>query len=46
MWTPFDAIGEITLTTKGKDSDPSTTVQQFQEMRGFNAWDGKRKLLG
>jgi hypothetical protein len=23
---PFDAIGEITLTTKGKDSDPSTTA--------------------
>jgi hypothetical protein len=22
----FDAIGEITLTTKGKDSDPSTTA--------------------
>jgi hypothetical protein len=26
MWTTFDAIGEITLTTKGKDSDPSTTA--------------------
>jgi hypothetical protein len=25
MWTTHD-IGEITLTTKGKDSDPSTTA--------------------
>jgi hypothetical protein len=31
MWT-IDAIGEITLTTKGKDSDPPPQLQLFQEM--------------
>jgi hypothetical protein len=35
MWTTFDAIGEITLTTKGKDSDPPPQLQQFQEMPRF-----------
>jgi hypothetical protein len=44
MWTTFDAIGEITLTTKGKDSDPSTTaITTVSRCRGVNAWYGKRK---
>jgi hypothetical protein len=32
MWTTFDAIGEITLTTKGKiQIHPLPQLQQFQE---------------
>jgi hypothetical protein len=58
MWTTFDAIGEITLTTKGKDSDPSTAITTVsrdaavlmlgmaKEDIGWDSWKLGQGILG
>jgi hypothetical protein len=57
MWTTLTAIGEITLTTKGKDSDPSTTaittvsrdaavlMLGIKEDIGWDSWETRGKVF-